>query len=155
MLRRFWYKLETLDSLSFSKAIYKFTMVFILLFGLATLGLRIWCISWAELIPPNRCSFLHNTGLYCAGCGGTRAILYLLEGEIFHSFIHHPVVLFIAIGLLYFILAHTWAIISKDEKKRPLIKAWYFYGLAAVILIQFFAKNYLVISEGRYIIDIV
>ena len=40
---------------------------------------------------------LHSlTGLYCPGCGGTRAITALLHGQILNSFLYHPVVLYSA-----------------------------------------------------------
>lgn len=40
------------------------------------------------------CMFKALTGLYCPGCGGTRAARSLLKGDIWQSFINHPVVLY-------------------------------------------------------------
>ena len=46
------------------------------------------------------CLFHLVTGYYCPGCGGTRAIASLLHGQLFRSFLYHPVILYTAFLLL-------------------------------------------------------
>lgn len=46
------------------------------------------------------CQFRKLTGLYCPGCGGTRAFLYLLKGRPLKSLYYHPVPLY---GLLLYL----------------------------------------------------
>lgn len=46
------------------------------------------------------CLFHLATGYYCPGCGGTRAIASLLHGQLFRSFLYHPVILYTAFLLL-------------------------------------------------------
>lgn len=43
------------------------------------------------------CLFQQMTGLYCPGCGGTRAVRALLAGHPFLSFLYHPVVPYMAV----------------------------------------------------------
>jgi len=43
------------------------------------------------------CIFNLVTGLYCPGCGGTRAVRSLLKGDLWQSFINHPVVIYSAL----------------------------------------------------------
>lgn len=45
------------------------------------------------------CLFHLLTGLYCPGCGGTRAVWYLLHGQILKSVQYHPLVLYMALVL--------------------------------------------------------
>ena len=40
------------------------------------------------------CLFRAMTGLYCPGCGGTRAVQYLLQGRLLLSLRYHPLVLY-------------------------------------------------------------
>lgn len=40
------------------------------------------------------CVFHMVTGLYCPGCGGTRAVKYLLHGQVLMSLRYHPIVLY-------------------------------------------------------------
>lgn len=44
------------------------------------------------------CLFHLMTGLYCPGCGGTRAVKYLLQGDWKNSLIYHPFVLYSVIA---------------------------------------------------------
>ena len=46
-------------------------------------------ISW---FPP--CAFFTRTGLYCPGCGGTRALKSLLRGDFIKAFMYHPFVVY-------------------------------------------------------------
>ena len=46
------------------------------------------------------CLFHLATGYDCPGCGGTRAIASLLHGQLFRSFLYHPVILYTAFLLL-------------------------------------------------------
>ena len=43
-----------------------------------------------------KCPVLHNTGLYCPGCGGRRMLKALLHGRIYQAFRYNPF-LFISI----------------------------------------------------------
>lgn len=45
------------------------------------------------------CLFHLLTGLYCPGCGGTRAVWYLLHGQILKSIQYHPLVPYTAFVL--------------------------------------------------------
>lgn len=62
--------------------------------------------EWTErlLVP---CMVYTFTGLYCPGCGGTRAVLALLEGRFFVSFLYHPIVLYGVVIYLWFMISHT------------------------------------------------
>ena len=51
-------------------------------------------LPYDKLMVP--CIFYSAFGLYCPGCGGTRAVSALLHGQILTSFICHPLVLYTA-----------------------------------------------------------
>lgn len=53
------------------------------------------------------CLFHLATGYYCPGCGGTRAIAALLHGQLFRSFLYHPVVLYGAFLLFRVLISST------------------------------------------------
>ncbi|MBO5371552.1 MAG: DUF2752 domain-containing protein [Lachnospiraceae bacterium] len=81
------------------------------------------------------CLFYNITGLYCPGCGGTRAVLSLVQGEILLSFFYHPLVLYTIIVYLWFMISHT---IEKISRGRWLIGMQYRDGylwIALLILI--------------------
>lgn len=43
------------------------------------------------------CLFRSLTGLYCPGCGGTRALRFLLKGDVLRSLWYHPLVGYMAV----------------------------------------------------------
>ncbi len=125
--------------------------------GLILLGLLVF---WAGAerflglefsLPP--CVFHRLTGLYCPGCGGTRACRLLLSGHIFQSFLYHPGVL-VAAGLYaWFMLSHTIEILSKGRLRIGLLYTDKFLYLeAGVILLQCFVKNMVKLLWGTGIL---
>lgn len=56
-------------------------------------------ISW---IP--ECAFFSATGIYCPGCGGTRAVKSLLQGNLIRSFVYHPFVVYVAFSYVIFMV---------------------------------------------------
>ena len=89
---------------------------------------------------------------YCPGCGGTRAVEYLLKGHLIKSFIYHPVVPYTALLVICYIISHTLNIFSKGKIKAMLFRPIYFYIMIAIILLQCIIKNLLIIIKGIYII---
>lgn len=120
--------------------------------GLILLGILLFWLAAERLLglefslPP--CVFHSLTGLYCPGCGGTRAVRYLLHGQLGKSLFYNPVVLYGAIVLVA--EAVTW-ILSKILKKPGLYLARYnlflLIGLA-VLGANWIFKNYMLIAKG-------
>lgn len=63
------------------------------------------------------CIFHKATGLYCPGCGGTRALLALLSGHPVLSFLYHPLVDYLAAVLLWYLI--RWSIYGIALKAAP------------------------------------
>src|SRR5699024_11763741 len=61
----------------------------------------------AAMMPP--CLMRTVLGLYCPGCGGTRAVLLLVEGHPIRSFFYHPVVLYAAVLGGWYLISNTIA----------------------------------------------
>lgn len=60
----------------------------------------VWVIEWIKDGRGFPCLFHLLTGLYCPGCGGTRAIWALLRGDVLKSFCYHPFVLYAVMVML-------------------------------------------------------
>ena len=60
------------------------------------------------------CVFYEITGLYCPGCGITRSILSLIDGDIYQAFRYNPII-FIDIPLI--MMTSIIDFIYKDNKK--------------------------------------
>ncbi len=92
------------------------------------------------------CFFYQLTGLYCPGCGGTRAVLELLKGHVLLSLWYHPVVAYTAVLLGWYVFSH---VIEKAVHGRwkigMIFKNRYLYLGAAIILANWIVKNLLLI----------
>lgn len=94
------------------------------------------------------CLFHLFTGLYCPGCGGTRAVRALLNGKLRLSFQYHPLVLYAAVVMTAELLSLG---LSKALKKPR----WYlgheklFLYLAAwIVLGNWIYKNVMLVIFG-------
>jgi len=76
-------------------------------------------------VDPNRhavypqCLLYNTTGIYCAGCGATRAMYALLHGRVLEAM--HDNALFIAALPLLFYLAGSYALTAWRANAWPLI----------------------------------
>lgn len=94
------------------------------------------------------CLFHALTGLYCPGCGGTRALVYLLHGQVGQSLIYHPLILY---GVLVVAVQAATRLAAKRCGKpqyclghEPLF-IWIGVG---IILVNWVVKNVLLVLFG-------
>jgi len=80
------------------------------------------------------CLFQMMTGLYCPGCGGTRAVRALLSGHPVLSFLYHPVVPYMA-------SVAVWAAVSWLDDRIA-------YAAAGIVILNFIIKNGLLVFAG-------
>lgn len=90
------------------------------------------------------CAFQMMFGMYCPGCGGTRALNELLHGHLIRSIWYHPLVPYGA-GL-YLVFMVTWTAarlrlfgITKGLKFHDK----YMYGMLVIVAVNFIIKNVL------------
>ena len=76
-------------------------------------------IFWVTGISPNKlllpCLFHEITGLYCPGCGGTRALVKLLQGDIRASLYYHPLVLYGGALYVWYMLSNTIQYLTRSR----------------------------------------
>ncbi|NLU25269.1 MAG: DUF2752 domain-containing protein [Clostridiales bacterium] len=77
----------------------------LLLFGL---GALIYTRYFSH-IPIARCFFFESWGIYCPGCGATRALLYLLQGQVLLSLRCNAGVFYFLVGTVVYLLSHGLA----------------------------------------------
>lgn len=89
------------------------------------------------------CIFYSYLGIYCPGCGGTRAVRELLHGHVLRSLLYHPLVLYAAAIYVVFMISQTLSLVSKGRIKGVSFHFWFLYGAVAVIAVNFIVKNLL------------
>lgn len=99
-----------------------------------------WLPVYIEYAKP--CVFYARAGFYCPGCGGTRAVLSLLQGHWIESFRYHPVVLYTFLLFLWYLISNTIEIFSKGKIPIAMkLKVRYLWVALGIILIQWLLKN--------------
>jgi fatty acid desaturase len=94
------------------------------------------------------CLFWKFWGVYCPGCGGTRAVIALMQGKFLLSAWYHPLVMYVVVMYGCFMLSHTF-----EKLHFPLIKGMRFrvgimYGALVVLALNFVLKNVLKFCFG-------
>lgn len=107
-------------------------------------GLLIFLAAAHITLPP--CLFFKLTGLYCPGCGGTRACIALLHGHFLRSLVYHPVVLYGTAVYTVYALRNLLALFA--GRKGVFIQGMafrevYLYIAVTIILVNWVLKNIL------------
>lgn len=94
------------------------------------------------------CLFQLLTGLYCPGCGGTRAVKYLLRGQILTSIQYHPLVVYGAVMITGGVLSHCLAkLLHRPGLKMRQYDRYVYLGIG-IIVINWIVKNCLLVIWG-------
>lgn len=103
------------------------------------------CAVWRQGIP---CLFHLYTGLYCPGCGGTRAVKALIRGDLLLSFRYHPLILYMVTVVVVQIV--TWLLAKLLKKPSFHIKHYLFFVYLGIGigLVNVIVKNYMLLVHG-------
>ena len=97
----------------------------------------------SSFIPP--CIFHRVTGLYCPGCGGTRAVEALMGGRLVEALMFHPAVPYVFFGSLIFALSHLLSRLLPGRIRGMRWRDPYAYTLAALLLLHMVVRSLLAV----------
>lgn len=140
-----------------NRIFYKMGIVILLFLVAASILQNTGLVNLTDLLYP--CLFHQISGLYCPGCGGTRAVKALIEGHFIDCFFYHPFVFYCAVMYLLFMGSHTiekiysLAAKNKSSHKKPFVrglnfKVSYVYIGIIIILVQWMIKNAIVLFNN-------
>lgn len=103
-------------------------------------------------IPTRGCIINRLTGLYCPGCGGTRAVISIFEGNLAKSLYYNAFAAYTAI--LYILFMSSWGLsyMTKGKIKGLKFRPWMIYAGIVLLVFQWILKNVLLIFWKIYII---
>ena len=95
------------------------------------------------------CIFQLLLGMYCPGCGGTRALNALLHGQVLRSIWYHPLVPYGAGLYLAFMVTWTAAKLHLFGIRKGLkFREEYMYAMLVIVAVNFIIKNVLKLCFG-------
>lgn len=100
------------------------------------------------------CTFKSVTGLYCPGCGGTRAVAAFIQGQWIRSFRYHPFVPYCGILYIIFMARGTLAVLSKEKFQYMKFRNGYIYFGIVILFVQFVIKDIMLLVYGVDVLHI-
>ena len=94
------------------------------------------------------CVFHLLTGLYCPGCGGTRAVRYLLKGQLENSVQYHPLILYMAVIMLAGVVSAGLTRVTGKPKWRLGHEKLLIAIAVGIVLVNWCWKNYMLVVYG-------
>ncbi len=122
---------------------------YIILFILTLFLVIIFSILYFDIQPPKLCIFNKYTNLYCPGCGGSRAIKSMINGEFLKSLYYNASILPSFIFSVIYTISHTISILSSNKIKAMRFYPIYVYICIFVILTQCLIKNIFLLFNIR------
>ena len=104
----------------------------------AIMMMYVWRVNLLTFFPG--CLFKEVTGYDCPGCGGTRAVVALLQGHTLESFCYHPIVPYTVTLQMAVIISgclRKWTTYTHTFLLRPV----HFYAFIVLLIANFFIKN--------------
>lgn len=106
-------------------------------------------MDFSKIVFP--CILYNVFGIYCPGCGGTRSIIFLLQGKIIESFLAYPATLIVVVGVSIFVIKYILSLLLQKVKK-PKLRISYLFIVLGVIVVNWIIRNILLIRYGITII---
>ena len=95
-----------------------YTYEIILVITILILLLTIIYISYLKkFLEIPECIIFKKYGIYCLGCGSTRAVYSLWNGNILKSIYYNPLIIYIIIVVFLYLITEGIAKITKKENK--------------------------------------
>ena len=117
--------------------------VVVLPFAAVTISLLIMklYLSFISVIPII-CIFHLFTGYYCPGCGGSRCVRAILNGNLLQAFINNPAVILAIISFALMYLQLVLKTFFKPRKIIPDSKAFYIV-LSGILILYYISRNFI------------
>lgn len=112
--------------------------------------LWIFDIHFFQKMPP--CVYYTSIGIYCPGCGGTRSLLYFINGNILKSFWYHPFVPYFLIISSIFMGTQTIRFLSHEKIRGMRFRAIYIYIGIGILIVQWLIKNIVLFGWNIHVI---
>ncbi len=94
------------------------------------------------------CVFQLVLGLYCPGCGGTRAFWSLFQGDILRAIYYNPGGIYGAVFYVVYFVSQTLMRLTKGKCRALKMRPVYLYIMLGIILLNFAVRNILLVVWG-------
>ncbi|MDE6166861.1 MAG: DUF2752 domain-containing protein [Acetatifactor sp.] len=124
------------------------------LFHIGLIFLAAGAVLWTgyclirEQLPQLPCVVSSLLGIYCPGCGGTRAFVCLLHGKLLLSLWYHPLIPYTAVLFGGFMITQSLNRLGLRRIRGWKFHRWYLYAGIVIVAGNFVVKNLLRLVWG-------
>lgn len=114
-------------------------------------GAGIWAVyhfALGDTVPRMPFFFDKVLGIYCPGCGGTRALTALVHGRLLEALWYHPLIPYLAVVGGGFMLTQGLERLGIRHVRGWRYQTWYLYAAIGLIVLNFIVKNVLRLFWG-------
>ena len=126
----------------------RMTLAFVLLNIAVLASATAYVALFYRAEAPVNCKFKELLFLYCPGCGGTRAVYYLLKLDFLRSFISNPIVVTTSLILLEVDIRAALSLLKNDSRILRRFNPRVFLVVPAVLILNFLIRNILLFGFG-------
>lgn len=115
--------------------------------GVAVLiTLMVMLLQQLNVLPSFPCGLRELFGIYCPGCGGTRALVALFEGHFLRSLFCNPAIILGGMLILYYEAGVILTLIRKNGKRYFYHRRWPLYSYLVVVAVFAIIRDVLLIG---------
>lgn len=100
---------------------------------------------FTKYLPQFPCVAYSIWGIYCPGCGGTRAVVSLVHGHFLRSLWYHPIVLYCIVLYAGFMITQGLHRIGVKKIHPWRFHEWYLWGMLIIMVGNWIFKNVLLL----------
>ena len=123
-----------------------FWLVNILIGSAVLLTLFFLLLQHTGVLPSFPCVLYMALGIYCPGCGGTRALRALLGGHFIRSLRYNPAVICGILLILYYELGAVITLVKKNGKRYMYHKMWPLAVYLSMVAVFTVARDVLLLA---------
>ena len=105
-------------------------------------------IEFIQELFAGECYFRTHFHIYCPGCGGSRAVIALLQGDIIKSLWYNPITILFLLDVVLTLLIDIITYTSRGKYVFSKLRLFYNLGFLVFIVFYFLFRNYLWLAHG-------
>lgn len=115
--------------------------------GVAVLvTLFVMLLQQLEVLPSFSCGLRELLGIYCPGCGGTRALIALFQGHFLLSLFCNPAIILGGGLILYYETGVILTLIKKNGKRYFYHRKWPLYSYLVIVAVFSVIRDVLLVG---------
>lgn len=108
--------------------------------------LIVMLLQQLKVLPSYPCGLRQLFGIYCPGCGGTRAMIALFHGHFLRSLVCNPAIILGGLLILYYEIGVIFTLIKKNGKRYFYYRKWPLYSYLMVVAVFAIIRDILLIG---------